>query len=102
MSPLNDTPCPTVGDNGGPPLSITEKLEDLVEATLDAALSRVKSPECNGSDLNAAAKIISQFNAADFILNQKATEERRIENDAFIDDLPAFDEHGNFLSDNKE
>lgn len=98
---MNTTP--TIGHNGGPSLSTTEKIEELVEATFDAALKRVKSDEVNGADLNAATKILEKVGALQAIANkheEKAQElrQKRILSNQLIDGLPDFDEDGNILS----
>lgn len=98
MSNTHENDTPNIGHNGGPDFILAERVEKLAEATLDTALSRVLADDCNGTDLNAATKILKEIGGFEYIskaLHQKAMAQNDTLDTADMDD---FDEDGNILS----
>jgi hypothetical protein len=76
-------------------MAITEQIEDLLEATLTATLKRVRSDDCNGTDLGAAVKVLKEVGALHALATDRTQEAGRLRQQHQINDLPDFDENGN-------
>jgi len=86
-----------IGHNGGPDIAITEKIEELLESTLDATLKRVRSDDCNGTDLGAAVKVLKEVGALQALATNREQFEGLRRQRQEVDALPDFDEGGKLI-----
>ena len=83
-----------MGHNNGPSLGTTEKIEELLDVTLDAVLKRVRSDDCNGTDIGAAVKVLKEVGALQAIATSREQLEGQLRQQEEINGLPDFDENG--------
>jgi hypothetical protein len=87
----------TIGDNGGPSMATSEKIEDLLEATLDATLKRVRAGDVNGTDITAAVKVLKEVGVLKALADLPARNAHTKAMQQQLDDLPDCDEHGQII-----
>lgn len=88
------------GHNNGPSLGTTERIEGLLDATLNAVLKRVQSDDCNGTDLGAAIKVLKEVGALQAIATNREHLEAQLHQQQMIGELPKlddFDEQGRIV-----